>query len=461
MEPFVKSGMGAITAALLLISVAGAQVPAGIETLAEEAYIFAFPMLEHYRTMYRAVVDQQSRVDPQRFNRFTHAVALAGPESRLVVRQNNDTLYSLAWLDLRAEPVVILLPAIPQNRYWSLQLIDIYTHNLAILSSRTRGPVVAAGRYLVAGPNWKGTVPSGMTQVSRSESNLALAIVRVAVHGPDDAVNVSQLQQAYALAPLHEVVKGPAPPSPALLDFPPFDRQQARTGFVRYVNFLLGQLEIHPTETALISRFARIGIAPNRRFDARTLDDRTRNSIETGVAAAVAKIRSTQLGPPKGTWRTASEGFGNRDRMQGRYLVRAAAAMYGLYGLDAQEAIYMGTASDADGNPLNAAARRYILRFSRQQIPPARAFWSLTMYDQDGFMVANPKRRYSIGDRTPDLKYGDDRSLTVYLQDNAPGPQEESNWLPTPRGPFSLVLRLYLPESGANNYVPPQVEVVR
>ena len=469
MKPSIKSGTGVVAATFLLIYVVSAQgfqqAPEGIETLAEEAYIFAFPMLENYRTMYRSVADQQSRVDPQRFNRFTHNASLAGPESRLVVRPNNDTLYSTAWLDLRSEPIGILLPAIPADRYWSLQLIDLYTHNLAVLSPRTSGSVAATKQYLVAGPNWKGSAPSGMTQVLRSESNFALAILRLAVYGPEDVVNVNQLQQAYALAPLHEAVKGPAPASPARLEFPSFDQQQARTaGFIRYVNFLLGQLQIHPTEMALISRFARLGIAPNRLFDTSTLDERTRNGIETGVAAALEKIRrgGAQLGQPKGTWTTASEGFGNRDRMQGRYVVRAAAAMYGLYGLDAEEAVYLGAAADAGGNPLDAAARRYVVRFSRQQIPPARAFWSLTMYDQDGFMVANPKRRYAIGDRTPGLKYGDDGSLTLYLQDTAPDPQGESNWLPTPHGPFSLWLRLYLPESSAvNNYVPPRVEAVR
>ena len=468
MKRLVRAGIWLMAAILLSTLAAGAepdqQPPDGIEAIAQDAYVFAFPMLENYRTLYRSVAGQ-SGVDPGRFNRFTHTTALAGSESRLVVRPNNDTLSSLAWLDLRAEPMVVSLPAIPRSRYWSLQLIDLYTHNLAIISPRTASKVGDTRHYLVAGPHWNAAVPSGMTQVFKSETNFVLALIRTAVSGPEDVVNVRKLQQAYAVTPLHEFVHGQAPSSSARLAFPPFDQQQARTSvFVRYVNFLLGQLQIHPSEASLISRFTRIGIGPNHPFDPATLDDRTRDGIDKGIAAAVRQIAGAgrQLGQERGAWATASEGFGNRERMQGRYLVRAAAAMFGLYGLDAEEAIYMSTGSDADGKRLNGTEQQYTLRFSRQQIPPAAAFWSVTMYDGDGFMVANSKHRYSIGDRTQGLTLGDDGSLTIYLQENPPGPQAEPNWLPAPHGPFSLTLRLYLPKSAAvNSYVPPGVEAVQ
>ena len=147
--------------------------------------------------------------------------------------------------------------------------------------------------------------------------------------------------------------------------------------------------------------------------------------------------------------------------MQGRYQMRAAAAMFGLYGLDAEEAVYMEVTADADGHALDGSAHGYVLRFSREQPPPAGAFWSLTMYDEEGFMVSNDRRRYSIGDRTPGVKYGGDGSLTVYLQDTPPDPDKESNWLPAPHRPFSVTLRIFQPQSGSGGYVPPTIVSVR
>jgi hypothetical protein len=186
-----------------------------------------------------------------------------------------------------------------------------------------------------------------------------------------------------------------------------------------------------------------------------------RESIDAGVRMALSKMQRDALGAaPHGLWSVMSDSFGNRDRMQGRYLVRATAAKFGLYGLDREEAEYWGITVDATNRRLDGSAHSYSLRFDKADIPPARAFWSLVVYDENGFFVANPINRYSIGDRTKGLSYGGDGSLTIYIQDSAPGGERGANWLPAPGGPFSLALRLYYPV-GTDNYAPPVPEVTR
>jgi hypothetical protein len=436
--------------------------PADVQKLAEDAFTFAFPMLEQYRTMLSEVTDQQTgNVMLDRFNRFQHREQLADANSRFVVRPNNDTLYSLGWLDLRAEPVVIHTPPIPGTRYWSIQIVDAYTHNPAIFGVRTGSQPNAPHDYLIAGPQWSGQGSGGITSVVKLETEFALAFVRIAVYEPGDVLNVRRLQQGFTIRPLHGVTGRPAPRDPAPLRFPVFDAQRANgAGFIEYFNFLLSQVQPNASEAALIAGWAPIGVGAGRAPAAMTAQ--LRESIDAGVRMALSKIEQREaLGAaPHGSWIGVSDSFGNRDRMQGRYLVRAAAAKLGLYGLDREEAEYLGVTVDATNQRLDGSAHSYSLRFDKAHMPPARAFWSLVVYDESGFFVANPINRYSIGDRTQGLSYGDDGSLTVYIQNSPPGGERAANWLPAPDGPFSLALRLYYPV-GTDNYAPPVPEVTR
>lgn len=431
--------------------------PAEVQAIAEEAYLFAYPMLENYRTLYFGSVDRTSRSFQMGLNELNHNRALADPSSRLVQRPNNDTLYSRARLDLRAEPVVISIPAVSDNRYWSLQLVDIYTHNVAIFSARNEPST--GTRYLVAGPAWKGQNPPGITRVVRSEGQFVYALVRLGVGSAEDIPRVTAIQDSIAITPLSTRIGSAAPRSSEIL-FPRFNQEEAQSeGFIQYVNFLLGQAEVHPSEVALLGRFAAIGVGVGMPFDPVALDPLTRAAIRRGVSAALEKIRSGQTSSAiqRGTWTVSDASFGDRERMQGRYLVRSAAAMRGLYGLDREEAVYMGATVDAKGQALDGSQGPYFLRFGPLDRPPAHAFWSLTMYDGDGFLVENQLKRYSIGDRTPGMVIESDGSLSIWIGRASPGRNREPNWLPAPSGRFSLSLRLYLPDARAETYTPPPV----
>jgi len=395
------------------------------------------------------------------FNRFIHSTVLLGPQFKDVVRPNIDTLYSTAWLDLRAEPIVISVPAIT-DRYYSFQLVDLYTYNFAYIGTRTTG--TATGSYLLAGPSWQGDKPSGVDAVFRSEGNFVFCIVRTAVDGQEDVPNVAAIQQQYRLQPLSAFLGQPAPTGTAPGSFPAYDSAKAESAdFIAYFNFLLEQLVVDPSEKDLIAKFGQIGVGPNRPFDASSLDAQTQSAISDGVASAWAKIKAetAQLGEQKNGWNLIPRVFGNRRQMQGQYLVRAAAAHGGLYGNDLEEAYYPSANLDAGGNPLDASKSNYMLTFAKDQIPAVNAFWSLTMYSMpDQLMVENPIQRYSIGDRTKGLQRGADGSLVIYFQHDSPGADKEANWLPAPDGAFSVTMRMYLPQAKALDplYAPPGIQ---
>lgn len=446
--------------AVLLLPLSGCSLTNSTENsnearaLAEEAYIFAYPMLENYRTM------QVQAISPDRFNRFKHATEIMGPEYKDIVRPNNDTLYSTLWLDLRAEPMVLHIPPIT-DRYFSFQFVDMYTHNFAYTGVRTTG--TRGGVFMVAGPEWNGEKPAGVNEVFRSEGNFVLCLVRTALEGPEDLENVHAIQRRYGVEPLSAFL-GVNPPAPSPMDVFPLYLQPAAESvhFINYFNFLLGRLKVHPSEEELIERFGAIGIGPGFYFNADNFSPEIRAAIEAGITSAIKQIEASReiLGERKNGWVLTRRIFGNREQMQGLYLVRAGAARMGLYGNDLEEAYYPTGNLDADGELFDASKHSYVLRFEKDEIPPVDAFWSITMYNlPEQLMVENPIGRYSIGDRTEGLTFGEDGSLELYFSKTSPGGEKERNWLPAPDGPFSLTLRMYLPHERALDplYAPPVI----
>jgi hypothetical protein len=416
-----------------------------VRDIAKEAYIFAYPMLENYKTMYIQAVDESSPAYQAPFNQFHHFRHLLGPEYTDIVAPNNDTLYSMAWLDLGAEPVILSLPDFG-SRYFVVQLVDMYTHNIEYIGARTTG--YQGGVFLIAGPDWAGDAPEGVDGVRRSETRFVFVLERTAVAGKKDVANVTALQDQFRLTPLSAWLDQPSPPPAPTPDFPPYDETKAQgVEFIGYFNFLMQYAAIHPTEEALFEKFARIGIGPGRAFDPDALDPAIRQAIAEGAAEGLAAIKeaSMKVGREVNNWTLIGEGFGYRSMMQGKYLLRAAAGMRGLYGNNPEEAYnFMGT-KDADGDPLDASKHSYSIHFDTP--PPVKAFWSISMYKlPETLFVENPLRRYTIGDRTPGMEYGEDGSLDIYIQHESPGPEKESNWLPAPNGPFMLGLRIYWPE---------------
>ncbi len=422
---------------------------------AEEAYVFAYPMLEHYRTFLGMLRAQDSPFYLGAFNVFDHDTELLGPEVTEIVRPNNDTLYSKAVLDLRAEPIVLSVPAVP-DRYYSFQLIDLYTHNIGYVGTRATG--TEAGSYLIAGPSWPPEPPPGIDGVIRSEGPILVALGRTAVRDAADVANVEEIQAGYTLQPLSAFLGEPPPAPQPDYAFPPIGREQTRSpAFLEVFAFLMGQLEVDPSEEEMIGRFLALRDALG--------EPGIYGAVQEGMEAARQRIRSAapDLGKQRDGWFLLTGLFGNREGMQGKYLTRAAAAMLGLWGNDEEEAYYPSTGADGQGVPLDGSQHRYELRFAREELPDVEAFWSITMYGLPGqHMVANPIDRYSIGDRTEGVVYEEDGSLAILVQAESPGPEQEANWLPAPAGPFSLTLRMYLPAPEALDgpYAPPPLRRV-
>jgi hypothetical protein len=441
-----------LTLAMLPQQYASAQASAATATvtatpeeargIAKDAFIYAYPMLFNYKTLYEQVLDTDSRSYVGGFGKFRNYSQPYGPENKDIVTPNNDTPYSWAWLDLRREPWVLTVPAVPDDRYYVFQWIDLFTYNFAYVGSRTTGN--GAGHYLFAGPNWHGDTPKGIDKVFRSETDIILTLGRTALSGPSDVKNVQAIQQHYNLTPLSAFEHSSAPPPAPKLTFPKWDEAQATSiDFIAYLNFMLQFAQpTPPSEVELMQRFAKIGIAPGQAFDPATLPPATREALEQGVADGKAALADAEK-HTTGSFKL----FGSRQDLNGDYMTRAVAAAMGIYGNTKEEAVYVGTRVNADHEQL-VGSQPDVIHFDKKDLPPAKFFWSMTMYDLPArHLVANPINRYSIGDRTKGIQYGADGSLDIYVQQNSPGADKESNWLPAPAGPYTVIARIYGPDS--------------
>ncbi len=418
--------------------------------LAGDAFTFAYPLIEQYR-MLVALTSPQSPVFSADFNQFGAIRALQGPEDTLVIRPNADTLYAGVILDVRTEPMVIGVPEMEESRYYSVQLIDSHTHNFGYIGTRTTGN--GAGQFMVAGPNWRGETPEGITQLIRTESYVPMGLIRIEVKGENDLQRVHTLQDAFAVTPLSEFLGDEAPAdAPPLSWIAPIGQgDEWNPDFIKVLRFIHDELiEAHPTETALFKRYLSLEAL---------LDDPAKREIIRIAAKQqyqATESEQDQLGQMVNGWLLTSAIFGDREHMQGKYQMRAEATYYGLWGNDLEEAYYPTAMRDANGEPPDASMHNYVLHFTADQLPKAEGFWSLTMYNEVQLMHANEIDRYVVGDRSAHLQYGEDGSLTIYLQHENPGANKESNWLPTNNGPFTLTMRMYIPED--TSYQPPALQ---
>lgn len=454
-----KRGRWLVLAVVALV-VACSKTPATLseseaEAIAYDAYVFSYPMLQNFKTLYARAVMQKHP-----FNRYTHRTRLLDPSFTTIVGPNNDTLYSAAWLDLRVEPLIISVPAVPDGRYYSLQFIDLYTHNFAYIGQRATGP--RAGRYALVGPGWQGEV-TGVDGVFHSESDLVFSIGRTLAVNEDDQKAALALQKHYLIQPYSEFRGESAPPAPEPLAIPPTTLEQLQTvDFIKVVNFLLQYAAVHPDDAEQFARFAKIGIAAGNDDPLADFSPAQIAAMERGVKRAWEDISKETLtiGQNFDGWDTTFNAFGDRATIGSQFMTRAAAAMMGLYGNSKQENNSFIRRLDKEGKPLNGSEGRYVLTFAPGELPPANAFWSITMYRMpEVLLVANPINRYSIGDRTAGVQYNEDGSLTLYIQHDAPEPELQSNWLPAPAGEFALALRVYLPEARVyqGQWMPPRI----
>lgn len=419
--------------------------------IAKEATIYGFPLVDNYRIQYSYFADRSNPEFKAEWNAIYNNARVYTPDDKAIQTPNSDTPYSYVGADLRAEPIVLTVPKIDKGRYYSLQFIDMYTHNFAYVGSRATGS--DGGAFLLAGPGWKGTTPKGVKQVIHSETEFAFILYRTQLFNPSDIDNVKRIQAGYKVQTLSAFLGKPSPPPAPKVDFlKPLTAEQERTSlrFFNVLNFVLQFCPTHPSEKALMARFAKIGVVPGKTFDPEALSPDLSNALKEGMAdgwKAFADFKATELDTGK---ITSADGFGDRAYLKNDYMRRMSAAALGIYGNSKQEAIYPAYFLDADHQGIDGS-HRYTLRFAPGQLPPVNAFWSLTMYElPQSLLYANPLDRYLINSAMlPNLKRDADGGITLYIQNDSPGKDKESNWLPAPKGPFFLAMRLYWPKEPA------------
>ena len=274
--------------------------PSDAKTLAAEAYIYGYPLVENYKTMYAYAINKGGDQYKAPFNTLKNEANVFTPADTAVVTPNSDTPYSFLWMDLRTQPLVLVVPEIDDDRYYSIQLVDLYTFNFAYIGTRATGN--GAGSYLIAGPSWQGEKPDGVDKVIRCETNFALAIYRTQLFRPDDLQNVQHIQRQYTVQTLSDFLGDPAPkPAPAI-EFPPPDPESSDTlAFFDQLNFLLQFCPTHPTETELMARLAKIGIGGGKSFDASTFSEEIQAAMRSGMAdgrTAIASAPVKTVAPP-------------------------------------------------------------------------------------------------------------------------------------------------------------------
>jgi len=360
---------------------------------------------------------------------------------------------------MRTEPLVLTIPEIEKKRFYEIQLIDLFTHNYAYVSTISKGNV--PGKYLLTGPDWKGKIPEGIKEVIPSETQFLFSVFRTQLFNPDDLKNVKAIQDAYRLEPLSAYLGIKAPAAPSAIDFPKWkEGAQFTAAAFNYMDFMLTLVKTPQEEQALMKRFAKIGLGTQGTFDISTFSPEIQKAIEAGVKEGFSEIEAFLAKNAKDPLMSAKI-FGTRSFLKKSakknfglttfYLLRAAAAQQGLYGNSGDEAIYPTYLVDAQGAPCDASRNNYTLTFKKGEFPPVKAFWSLTMYDaKTQLLIDNPLNRYLLNSPMMDqFVFAEDGSLTLYIQKDSPGKELESNWLPAPNGPFYTVLRLYGPEKEA------------
>ena len=429
-----------------------AVTPAEARAIAKEAYIYGNPLADSYRILYVSFVDRKNSEYKGSWNRIHNIARVYTPDDKAVQGPNSDTPYSWLGLDLRTEPYVLTVPPIEKKRYFSIQLIDLYTHNFGYIGSRTTGN--DGGKFLIAGPGWKGSAPKGITKVIRSETELMIAVYRTQLFNPGDIEKVKAIQAKYKVQSLSAYLGKPAPKAALAIDFiEPLTRDELKKSpkIFQQVNFVLQFCPTHPSEKALMERFAKIHVGAGKTFDLDKFSPEVQAAIGQGIADAWADFAKLKARGDAGEISTADI-FGTREHLKNNYLFRMAAAVLGIWGNSGAEAIYPSYWVDADGQKLNGS-HRYTLHFAPGKLPPVNAFWSITMYELPAILLnANPLDRYLLNSpMLPDFVRDTDGGITFYIQHDSPGKAKEANWLPAPKGPFYTAVRLYWPKAEALN----------
>ncbi len=442
---------------------AGPPTAEQVRAIAKEAYVYGFPMVDSYRIQHSYFIDPQSPEYKGPWNQVHSVARVFTPADTAVQTPNSDTPYSMLGADLRAEPLVLFVPPIA-DRYYSLQFIDGYTYNFAYVGSRTTG--TGGGLYLLAGPNWDGPKPDGVSEVIKADTDFVLVAYRTQLFGPEDLANVAKIQAGYKAEPLSTFEKSTTPELPAISWPTPLSPEDQKTSlkFFDLLDFQFTYAPTLPGEQDLRTRFASIGLDGTGTFDSATLTPQMQEAFKAGMTDAWNEFAAFKKDKIDTGEVKSGQLFGTREELNGNYLYRMAGAVIGIYANSNAEAMYPVLSTDSDGAPLTGADK-YTLTFADGQLPPVNAFWSVTMYKlPESLLVDNPINRYVINSpMLPDLARNPDGSVTLYLQNSPPESDKQPNWLPAPPGPFTVFMRLYWPKPEAldGTWEPPKLVKVR
>jgi hypothetical protein len=429
---------------------------AEFKTIAEEGFIYGLPIVMNYAVMYEYSVDKRSSQYKAPFNHLHNEHRVFTYKDTAIITPNSDTPYSVMFMDLRSEPLVLSVPAVEKGRYYSVMLCDGNTFNYGYIGTRATGN--EPGDYMVVGPDWKGETPAGIKKVFRSSTQFSAAAYRTQLFNSADMPNVEKIQAGYKVRPLSAYLKQQASQAAPAVNFPKIDKELVKTGFFDYLDFALQFAPAGPEEKEIREKLARIGVGPGKKFNFKDLSAEQKAAIVSGMKEGDAKVDkfAADIGKKIDGWNVYSA-FGDRAFFNGNWLLRAAGAKIGIYANDAVEAMYPKTREDGTGAPLDGSKHRYSLTFAKDQFPPVNAFWSVTMYDgKSQLLIKNPINRYLINSpMLPNMKKNADGSLTLYIQKDSPGKDKESNWLPAPNDSIYLVMRLYWPKTEPPSILPP------
>src|SRR6202171_1390827 len=351
------------------------------KAIAEEGFIYGLPIVMNYGVMYEYAVDRTSGQFKAPFNQIKNEPNVFTYKDTAIPTPNSDTPYSLLWMDLRAEPIILSVPAVDPKRYYSVMLCDGNTYNYGYIGSRATGS--EPGDYMVVGPDWKGATPAGIKKVFRSSTQFSVAGYRTQLFNPDDLDNVKKVQTGYKVQTFSAYWKQPATSAAVTaIDFPKIDKDLVKTNFFEYLDFALQFSPVQENEKEIRAQLARIGVGPGKTFNFKDLSLEDKLEIGLGMKEGERKIDEAiaNAGKAINGWRVSSLP-GDSAHYNGDWLKRAAAAQAGIYGNDAAEAMYPLTRIDADGQTLDGSQHNYTLTFPPGRQPPVSAFWSLTMYD--------------------------------------------------------------------------------
>ncbi len=418
---------------------------AWIHDVAVDAYVYLYPLVSMELTRQQMTNTERAGGSHAPTNQFAHLRAFPAGDFREVVRPNFDTLYSSAWLDLRAEPIIVSAGEDADGRYYELPMYDMWSDAFSVPGQRTSG--TGPGAWAVTGPGWQGTLPDGVARIDAPTPGVWI-IGRTQTNGPADYPAVHAFQDSLTLTPLSAwgstapEVLGSVDPRVDMAT-PPLQQansMDAATYFDLGLR-LLAEQGPHLTDGPLLMRMERAGLGAGATFG--ELAPGTQESLSDVPSVALASMTAMlpRLANVVNGWQMNIDTMGVYGNF---YVKRAIVAMVGLGANAAEDAVYPLAMADADGDAFDGATD-YVLRFAADELPPVDAFWSLTMYDGEGFQIPNALDRFAIGDRDA-LQFGPDGSLELYLQHSSPGAERESNWLPSAPGPLGLTLRLYAPQ---------------